>query len=773
MLRIGFPALKRTSEMWSGRATFAAAVCGASAIAILSSGSVYAQSAVAPEKADVNSLQLEKIVVTAQRKAENLQDVPISVTAFTGANLTQRAFVDPSQLQYLAPSLLSTGNSGVAQGINSYYIRGIGTQSFVPSIEYDVATSVDDVVFSRPELGISQLFDLDRVEVLSGPQGTLFGRNASAGLINEYTNKPTLNRLSGFVHAEAGSINTENSGYEGQLQGVLNVPITENSALRVSAFGNYISPLVKRLVSAPGQDLYALEGGGRIRYRLTAGDQWDVIVSADYTKENGSGSAVYPFAYILPTSVIARSLGSAGIVAGPNNDEVAFGGPQSTDFHVGGVQVNATYTTSGGYTISNITAARFFSLSAIADIDQSPVNYFDNTTARETETQYSEELRLTSPQNQKLTYQTGIYLFAGRYAKTNIVLEDKGLPPPAAPFTALTGGSSESIENTKSAAVYGEATYHVLPSLRLTAGGRETFDGNRMSSIGATRGVQIPLYGQSTLTDHFNNSNFSYRLGVQYDVAPTVMAYYTFTRGYKAGGFNNATQVAQLAARITQEIPIANEIGFKSTWLDRRLLFNFDLFHETFHGYQSLARSPVFGSYVDNVGRVISKGAEAQLSVKPVAGLTLTSSLAFTDAHYTSFVNASCAAVQPGCVGGFKNVSGSFLANASKWVSTNSAQYEQALGRSLTGFASVDYYYRSAYNFTPLSDPHTQVPGYGLLGARVGVYNDNGLRVTVFVRNLTDHRFPNFLAIDSFGDYYQSRSLNAFRTVGASLDYTF
>jgi iron complex outermembrane receptor protein len=145
---------------------------------------------------------IAEIVVTAERREEKLQEVPVAVTAITSSQLTDRVFYDPSQIQYIAPSLQANGVSS-APGIANYSIRGVGTGSFSNAIEYSVSTVLDGVVLGRPELGVVQYLDVDRIEVLRGPQGTLFGKNASAGVINIVTALPVLNVSQGKVNVEA------------------------------------------------------------------------------------------------------------------------------------------------------------------------------------------------------------------------------------------------------------------------------------------------------------------------------------------------------------------------------------------------------------------------------------------------------------------------------------------------------------------------------------------------------------------------------------------
>jgi iron complex outermembrane receptor protein len=231
---------------------------------------------------------VQEVIVTAQKRSENLQEVPISVTAISNTQLESQHVYDPSQLGRVAPTLQMESFNASVGGTN-FSVRGVGTLSFASSIEASVTTVIDGVVMGRPEFGIMNFSDIAQVEVLNGPQGMLFGKNASAGLVNITTVLPVLGLWQGSGHAEYGWMSTPGNGKGTADNVTLNAPVSANSALRINAFFTQHDPLVRDVLTVPGSDFGQQEFGFRAKYYWQPSDRLNVLVAADYAQEQGEG----------------------------------------------------------------------------------------------------------------------------------------------------------------------------------------------------------------------------------------------------------------------------------------------------------------------------------------------------------------------------------------------------------------------------------------------------------------------------------------------------
>lgn len=728
-------------------------------------------------RAAESSDQLEEVVVTAQKRAEDAQRVPISMTVVNAQQLLDRNAYDTSQLTTLAPSLQLQGVNNAA-GANNFAIRGVGTTSYAPSIEASVSTVVDGVAMGKPEMGISQLFDIDHIEVLNGPQGMLFGKNASAGLINIVSKQPILNETSGMVHASYGNFN------EGTVQAVVNAPFGSTSALRVAAFFNNRDAGVSYTRRQDNSSLGLREAGVRVKYLWAPTDSFELRVAGDYTHENGAGPGSFTYSYAAPGGVIATQNAVDGVVASPTNTKLGSDAPVFANFNLGGAQVQASWKV-GDYDLTNLAAGRSFTQQSGNDVDITSLNIFNQNTQGIDDKQFSNELRLTSPAGSKLEFVTGIYYFWSRYIndlQQSAALQS-ALPPG---IIGVVGTVTQFRSTSDSEAAFGNATYHLSDAFRLIAGARVTHDRVEASSESATGPSLNPLYPNGGGTQSTTETNLSYKVGAEYDVTPDVMGYVTYSRGYKGPGFN---QFFRDAGVIKPEIPSDVEVGVKTRLADRSVTLNVALFHTDFSGFQAQTFDVARNAFrVANAGSLRSQGAEVSLDAKPRAlpGLSLSTGIAYLDAIYVRFPGNPCYITQTaaqGCdpVTNTADASGHQLADAPKWSVNANVRWEHAVSDSVRGFISGDAYYRSAVNFTPTGDPRTVQDVYTQLGASVGITGNNGRwKLSLYGRNLTDVRVRTYilgsplsgLLGDSAkgGDYAQIFGNDSFRTYGIAFD---
>ncbi|MGV1683867.1 TonB-dependent receptor [Sphingopyxis sp. NJF-3] len=716
------------------------------------------------------------IIVTAQKRAENLQDVPISATVVSADQLAARQIFDPSQLQLVAPSL-QVKSFNAALGASNFSIRGVGTLSFSPTIESSVTPVIDGVVMGSPALGFMNYLDLAQIEVLNGPQGMLFGKNASAGLVNITTRRPEIGRFDGQLMGEVAQMKVPGDGLLYRLQGIVNVPLGETAALRVSASQTHTDPVIKNLVAVPdsqyGQDQTSL----RAKLLWEPTPELSIYIAGDYAHSSGVGSGGAADRIVRPASPFAAENASLGIIASPDNFYSSYGAPTRATFDVGGVQANIDYEFSGGHTLTSITAWRKFDSTNLFDSDKHRVDILDTNLQLSTITQFTEELRLASPVGQFFEYQLGLYYFdmdtdtsitaSGAFGQT--------APPPAG-FDAWLGIRSDGILASKSYAAFGQGTLNLSDRLRFTVGGRYTYDKLKLNSVNDASGFVIPLGGPGSRDQRISEENFSWRIGAQYDLTDNVMAYASVARGYKGPGFN--LSIDPNAPLIMPEIPTSYEAGIKSTLLDRRLIFNISGYTSTFKNFQAQAFDTASNGYVLlNAGELKSRGFEIEASALPAEGLVFNLGVSYVDAFFSDFQGDKCYPFQPNCrANGTVDSSGNRLPNVPKWTVSLTGRYETPVNESMAVFLQGALYARTSSNFSSTEDPNTELKGYALFDASVGLKQmDDKYKLTLFCRNCFDKRQPTFINSNSQarGDYYHMFGLNSFRTLGVSLEGRF
>lgn len=737
--------------------------------------------------ADDSGSQLEEIVVTATKRAVNIEKVPLAVSVVSADLLQQLKISDPSDLNFVAPGLQKQQQSSLL-GAANFFIRGVGTSTFGGGVEPSVSTVIDDVVMGRSEMGVVQLFDLDRIEVLRGPQGTLFGMNSSAGLIHIVTTEPKINQLETVGHISYGRVDDATTGNDFLGQASVNLPLSGTSALRVSAFAMQTDGPVKNIYN-PGEDLGVTESGIRIKYLWKPDDHWKILLAADYASEHGAYNSFYTRRYDAPGGFAAAQDAAVGITASPDNAVIASNASTFGEFNVGGAQANVNYTFADGSSITNIVSARAYNNHSAFDADELPVSFFDTVVPVFNDSQVTEELRFTSRPDRKFIYQAGLYYMHLKSVEHTILcgnLEPVLAPPP--PGNCFLGSDYLIRNERDNQAVFGQGTYSITDAARVTAGGRYTIaklEDHSIQTLGRAIAALNPVGAADVeVTDH----NFSYRISGEYDLARTVMGYVTYTRGFKASGIAQNANYA-----VGPETSFDYEVGVKSTLFDRRLIVNLGLYRETFDGYQatSFKRTGDVALYqLNNAGTLLAQGVEADLMAIPLTGLRLDGGFAFNDAKYKGDYAVACYPLEvAGTAGnnvclpdGSTNVSGNQLALAPRFTVTLAANYEHSLNSGLRGIASVNYYYRSSFSYDPSLDPQMRVGGLSVVGASIGIEpEDARWRVSAFVRNLFNQHYPSQIRPDALagasgdnligGNYWQALDASAFRSIGLSLDY--
>ena len=712
-----------------------------------------------------------EIIVTAQRRAERLQDVPVSVTAVSAELLRERGVSSLSQLSQAAPSLQVSGE-------NNFTVRGIGTLAFQQTLESSVAIAQDEVNLVNSILGgaAGTFFDVERVEVLSGPQGLLFGKNASAGLLNIITRRPQLGEFGGEVELEGLYRPTTPGNGKGFIgQGTINVPVSDNSAIRINGVYSSQDPVVKFVGSGRG-DFGLTQYGARIKYLVNFSDALSLYVIGDYNEEHGIATyfdrPYRTLAAAAPALPLSRTL---GIEPGRRNLLIGGNGDFFRDTKRGGIQGKLTYELSSGIEISNIAAWKAAERQQNFDTDYTNSNGADVNRQSTKYHQFTNELRVALPAANRFTGQMGLFYYQGSTDGSGALFGNNLVPAPALPNfpfcvgattigtgpgqcgrsnTAFLGQDNVFDLSSKSYAAFGQFTYEVLDGLKLITGARVTHDRLKID-LSQHQGFYFVTLGVPlTTSDETSNTNFSYRVGAQYNFTRDIMLYGTYARGYKGPGFSQNVAAPGLSPVVRPEINKNIEIGLKTTLFDRKLVFNVAAFRSKFSDLQVSSFDPVRGStLIQNAASAKSQGLELSAIARPLRGFTLNAAATVLDSKFEDFPGAECYVGQPvpSCnvpTGRQFNAGGFSTPAASKLTFNVQAQYEWALGGSINAFVEGNVLHRSAQWFTINHTPGTRLGGYETYGVSLGLRSEAGWRVSLSCRNCTDRFVPTNLSVD-------------------------
>ncbi len=733
---------------------------------------------------DTRTVRLEELVVTATRQAVNIQNVPVSVQAVTGESLAASNITDAGQLTAIAPSLQLTGNSS-GRGSTQFAIRGIGTNSFLHSLELSVSTVIDGVPMGRSELGFTDFNDIERIEVLSGPQGMLFGKNATAGVINIVSQRPKMGVVEGNVNLSYGILDgTPTNAKKVIAQGTVNVPVSDTIALRVSGSYTDHGALLTHINPHPHADIGKAQKSVKARLLWDVTDNLSMYFVADYADINGLGTGLANDRGFYWGGDAQQDPGF--VTGGPQNTVTTAGSRVDMGLEVGGVSSEIVYAFDSGYTLTNITAWRKYTGQVWGDNDGFALNHSVFVAMFDFE-QFSNEFRIESPQYEHFKFQSGLYYFAGHYNRSgdNTEIGLGSLPAVVPGFERNTGGRDDHINfSGKSYAFYTEATISATDSLRFVLGGRLTHDKTSIDTgIDYRFTFDPPAAAGRTLIDSENSdseTDFSYRVGVQYDLTDDVMTYATYSRGYKGGGYNFYNPNPNISGRYLEpEIAKVYEVGLKSTLFDR-VRANIALFYGKYNNFQAQGYDPNVEAFIiTNAGSLETKGVEFQLQAELAADLSFSGNVAYVDAIYKDFPGSACyggQTVAQGCIGGFFDASGQQLTNSPKWSGNANLTYTPSLTDRFDGIVRAEFTYRGPHNFAVTGHDATQQKSYGLFNAYVGV-NDtvNNWEINVFCKNCFDTRFVNYISpVQALSrSYRQNFSVDSFREIGVRLKANF
>lgn len=586
------------------------------------------------------------IIVSAQRREESLQDVPVSVTAVTSESLESRNINDIRQINQAAPSVQIAGGN---DGDTNVFIRGVGTLSFVPTVESSVAVAVDDVNLGRASLAFGAFDDVARVEALNGPQGLLFGKNASAGLLNIVTRRPELGLVGAHFDTEATwRDTTPEDGFGIIARGTVNVPLGENTAVRINTRYSYQDSIVTSLTPAVTDE--NLEDYG-VRIKVLS-DAAELYVIGEYSERHGMPLASYG-RVVAPGGDIAPVLAAEEIVPGPDNLFGAADGNSFSDAELFGIQGTLTVTMPNDWDIIGVVAYKELDTLSNLDSDRTSVNQLSCNSQDSNFNQFTAELRLAIPQGNRVNGQVGVYYFRSEDAASRSLAGALGLPPfvaegfpfcvgaqppfgppPACPYTNdfAIGRDVVTQLEVESLAAFGQLNFEVTDELTLIGGLRLTHDNVAIANVQNQLTYFVPLAAPGSFAEEASNTALSWKLGAQYDINPDVMVYGYYARGYKGPGFNDVFAPG-VQSLVREETSDAFEIGLRSEFADGDVVFNISAFLQEFQDYQTQSFNVAFQTFLlQNAAELETKGIEAQLFATPLPGLSLNANLTLLDA---------------------------------------------------------------------------------------------------------------------------------------------
>ncbi|MCC7410942.1 MAG: TonB-dependent receptor [Gammaproteobacteria bacterium] len=749
----------------------------------------------------VGAQVLEEVVVTAQKREQSLQDVPISVIAIGGDKIQTQSIGALEDLSAYVPNVTITR---AATG-DQLFIRGIGS-GFNPGFEQSVGQFIDGIYHGRGFQSRSQFLDVERVEVLRGPQSTYFGNNTIAGALNITTRKPT-EEVEGYVDAFF-----EPDLGERSIDFALGGPITPTLAGRVATRFSGIDGWLQNTAQnrdEPDEDNKV----GRATFVWTPNDVFDATLKAETGSFNVEGRGTQftncpPPADLDParTSTCETLLGlnAFGILPGgfeadfdESKSESGFGAPtaalasrfarQQEDTQTKNYTMTLNYDVAG-HTLTSVTGLSGYDNNRSRDVDFTTLAVIHETTDEEFD-QWSQELRIASPLGGRFEYLAGFYwqqsdldiAEQAEFLLPTIVIPAFGpLPPIVLPATAAAAASQHA-QDEETWAVFGSITWNVMERLRATFGFRYTETDKEIDrtqiftaignpgtaicadplSCAATVPVFVGVFGwiPHTLTDQRTDDDFTPSVNLQFDLTDNILTYFSFAQGFKAGGFDQQNRKGPLnpndGGRFGPEAVDAYEIGVKTTWLDGAATLNVAVFRNEYDSLQVVGFDGTVNFLVDNAASATSQGVEIDARWAINDFLRTGLSVSFLDAEYDEFATAQCtidqqAAANAAAIAAFlsrpgvnvpctQDLSGADLQYAPAWSGNFNLEYSQPLPHGLLFVGQVDVNFTDDFFIRSDNDPNLIQDSFAKVNLRIALGGQEGdWDVALIGKNLND-----------------------------------
>ena len=734
--------------------TFAARRCRVAAAAALACSAVFAQAqTTAPAKPDDG--KVEQVTITATKRPQPLQTTPIAISVISGQALEEGNLNNLSVITAQTPTVNFRTNASNKD--SALFIRGVGTISTSPGVEPTVSTVLDGVVTSRPGQATLDLVEIDRIEILRGPQGTLFGKNASAGVINIVTKAPGKER-EGYLDLSyyQGGEKRVRVGVSGQ--------IVEGVRAGLAAMAGKFDGNVTNVFDGSTVNGYDRKGV-RARIDLLPNNDLKVALIADRvesTDTTPTGVAYSTNVTTFPSGVVTANplfgAALAPVVASPENRQI------NSNMKTRVIDVNSGLSAQIDYSlprhqITSITAVRKWHNEQFQDQDR--LSQFSRNFTQTADRglldfkQLSQELRIASTTPGFVDYVAGVFFIEGKNdevyrrdvtrcpASTAAALPS-GIVPCTAATTLQDNGVATYGVRTESMSLFGEGTFNFTNAFRAIAGLRYTADElnyyhGRVASAAGVPGVGAT---RATVSGGTTESKVSGRIGPQFEITKDVMAYATYSRGYKGPAYNVFFNMSPTQDNVLgPEESDAFEIGLKTTLAGGTIRLNVAAFKTEYTGYQANVPDLVNGVIVTrliNAGDVSTEGFEADLTARITPQFTLNAGVANTKARVKNF---SC----PPNSAASCNINGRSLPFAPDWKGSLRAKYSMPLGGGMALDFGVDGNWQSKVNYDLAQQPDSFQKAYAIVNASIGLQSTAGWRVALIGKNLTDESYATFV----------------------------
>jgi len=775
------------------------------------------------------------IVVTARRRQESAQSVPLAISVLGGDTIDHLGAFNVDRLQQLTPTLQFYSSNPRNSAAN---IRGLGAPFGLTNdgIEQGVGIYVDDVYYSRAASSTFDFLDVKQIEVLRGPQGTLYGKNTTAGAINITSRAPTFN------FETRGEISVGNYGFK-QAKAAVSGPLSETVAARIAVSATDRNGTVFNTTSKVwdnSQDNIGVRA--QILWRANA--NLDVTVAGDYNTQSPICCATVYYGYGATQKAAARQFPA---LATALNYKPASTNPYDrvTDLdtelraknETGGASLKLKWNVGPG-TLTSVTAWRFWNWDPSNDRDYTglPITTLSQNPSQQN--QYSQEVRYAISAK-RFDVQVGAFAFnqavhtegtqqQGSAASTFLLSSSQinGIctaTPAAGCVSGILNGLTSSNDirlNASSFALYSQGSWHVTDRLTLQPGVRLNYDkktgwynstvangaGTQLSypAANATQTAQLGVLAPQQFAARFSDWNFSYDFTASYRLLDDVHLYATYAKTFKSGGINlNGVPADSSGKPILDDATVKPEsvhhleAGIKTQFLDHKVTLNLAAFRTTIDNYQATVNNYQVGAvrgYLANAGKVRTQGFELDSAWRPSERFSAYTNGAFTDAKYVNFTNAPCppelsggtvvtGTQVPGAAGvagalspASCNISGQRLPGVSKWSFSWGGEYNlpaKLLGKEGQVYIGYDGSYRSSFSSNPSPSAYTWVNGYSLHNFRVGFRVENGIDIYGWVRNATGTNYVEMLTVASGNTGLIAANLGDPRTFGGTVKFQY
>ena len=704
---------------------------------------------------------LEEVVVTAEKRTTSIQDIPISITAFSGEQLENLEVRELQSLSAQTPGMAFSRAGGEAQ----VYLRGVGNNTFGIGVDPSVALHLDGIYLGRAQMGLGQFMDIERVEVLRGPQGTLYGRNATGGAVNIITRGPT-DEWEGYLRGYYGNFDRK------QGEAAIGGPISGSAGIRLAVRGIEDDGYTDDLDPAGGDDIDDQENiSGRVILEFAPAEDVMLRIQGDWTEFDSHNRTIRP----LDDTGIAQTLGA---LPTPDFDETRNSIPSFLDYETGGITATLEWQLGEHITLTSVAGYREFEDSFRFNTDGTELDVTETHFERDTD-QVSVETRLASVGTERLEWLLGYYYYQ----------EDKqeALGLPNRKFAAFAGPFTPNsfnlfgVNETEAHAVFGQASWQLVEQLRLSVGGRYSYEKKEDQGSFTFRlnfdGLLNPANRDNPIvprvrTDSWNA--FTPKFGLEFLPSDNILLYFTASRGFKSGGTNS---LSTSPAGFNPEFIWSFEGGVKSEW--ERLRINAVAFY---YDYSDLQVSTFIDGTVriDNAAGAEIMGAELDLTAALSEQLTWRLGLSVLDTEYEDFISAFGSNAGGPIV---SDLSGNELINAPDFKLSSSIDYNQpvANGAKLAFTGQVNY--QSKVYFSKENESLMSQSGYALVDVRLAYISPDGKwQLAGVARNLFDEEyFQNTVRFTSMNDV--ARDPNNFghplgypgegRSFGVQAEYRF